>query len=135
MAFTNTITANMVLVAGGNVDDVTKEYYQHLQTSGSATTQGSVHIFGTASASDDFILENVCLSFVAPTASVEAILYVDTSAVATLPTMAAGVTVNKHFNFGPGGIMGGTTTTATVSVVTSIGTSTVSFFASGYRKQ
>lgn len=134
MAITPTITASLLQPYVGIESHSTKQRVEHLQTAGSAATMGAVAIFGSATASNEFFLENVSLSFINPTASVQAILYLDTTAVATFPTMAAAVTVHNSLHFGAGGINGGTTTTVTVSVMTSIGTTTVQFFASGYRK-
>jgi len=133
MAIINTVTASMLQPFVGQEEHVSKQRVEMLQTIGSQTTQGSIEIFADPAAGDNFFLTSVDLSFIAPTASVDAILYIATTPVAYIPTMAAGVTVQKSFNW-PMGLNGGTTTTATVYVFTTVGTCTCSFVATGYRK-
>jgi len=134
MAIINTVTASMLQPFVGVEEHVTKQRVEYLQTTGALTTQGSIEIFADPAAGDNFFLTSLDLSFTAPTASVDAIVYIATTPVAYIPTMAAGVTVQKSFNWGPMGINGGTTTTATVYVFTTVGTCTCNFVATGYRK-
>jgi len=131
MAVTNTITTYQM--PWRDSGDVTKKYVEILQTSGSKATMGGVPIFGSATASNDFHLMFLDVSLVNPTASAYADVYIGTDKIATLPTCSAGVTQHYSWNFGPVGLTGGTTTTATVSIFTTTGTVTVQFIAVGCR--
>jgi len=132
MALTNTISSAFLHPLYGRESNVTKPYYERLQTTGSATTNGSFNIFDAATSSDDFILDHLSLTFVAASGSSEAILYCGTDDIMSIPTMTAGTPQTYNLNFN-GGLVCGTTTTGTVSVVVSIASVTCNFVGLGYR--
>lgn len=103
-----------------------------LWTAGALTTQGSIAVFSSATSSQDFYLTaiSVCQTDVTAAALLE--VYADTTAIMAAPTGTAG---QYAMTFPPPGILCGTTTTATVSIVLSGGTATVTFVATGMRQQ
>lgn len=109
---------------------------EYLQTSGSKATSGSVPIFSSATATDDFFLTSLNVSLMNATNGAVFTSYIGTTKIATYPTLgAAGYAAYAH-SFPPLGVSGVTTTTATVSIVgDTSNTGTVQFFASGWRKR
>lgn len=102
-----------------------------LQTSASKQTTGAF-VFETATSADDFHLISLLVSIVAPTAGAVTSVYLGKTQIAIFPTCAADVTYFYSMNFGDIGLQGGTTTTATVSIV-STATVTAYFTGLGYR--
>jgi hypothetical protein len=131
MSLTNSVTAMRLNPFAEKATDITKKY-ERLQTCGSIVTQGAVAIWPSATSADDFILDFVNVSISAPTAGAVAILYVATTPVAYFPTAAADVPQFGSFGFGHG-LVCGTTTTYTVSVLVSAATCTVNFVSAGWR--
>jgi hypothetical protein len=117
--------------------DLTPQQGDLLQTSGSGTTQGAMVIIGSAASADEFglLFLNVWLTAQTGTA-VQAVVYVATTAIAQLgPYTTTGITpLTAFMNFGPYGLIAGTTTTATVYAITSGGTATVNWILQGFRK-
>jgi len=130
-----TITANMYQPFAEKKDDFTPPMCEFLQTAGSKATAGSVPIFASATSSNDFFLTSLNISFLAPTANAVFSAYTGKTKIATFPTLAADTPTVYNMAFGAPGISGGTTTTATVSIVgDTSNTATVQFFAAGWRK-
>jgi len=135
MAFTSTITADLYQPFAGKHSDYTPPKVEHLQTSGSLQTQGTAEIFSTATVADEFFLTSIQISLLAPTAASLAKLYMGTDQICEFPTLGADTPTFYSLNFGPCGCNGPSVlTTSTVSIVTSGGTSTVMFYANGFRK-
>jgi hypothetical protein len=115
--------------------DYTKPKADYLITTGSAATAGGVEIFADATASDDFFLTSLNVSFLAPTANAVFTSYIGKNKIATYPTLAASTPKVYSHSFGAPGISGVTTTTATVCIVgDAANTATVQFCATGWRK-
>lgn len=133
MALTNTLTGYNLHPFYGTKDDVTKPYYERLQTTGSGATMGGLEIFADPAASDNFILDNVLVNLTLPSGNADVVLYAGTDVLCAYPTIASGNTVYNH-SFGLG-IQCGTTTTATVSLFISTATCTARFVATGWRKR
>lgn len=133
MPITNTITTSFVHEYYGSKNDVTKPYYEYLQTEGSKTTQGAVPIFASATASDDFILDYVNIGGVAGTAGSYLTVYAATTPVASFPVHGASTNSFESIQFGRG-LVCGTTTTYTVYAMVTGATTTVQFVAGGWRK-
>lgn len=133
MALTNTISTAYLHPFYGKESDVTKPYYERLQTTGAVITNGGFNIFSSATSSDDFILDHLSLTFTLASGSSQAIVYAGTDDIMSIPTMTAGLP-QVYINNYQGGLVCGTTTTGTVSVVHSIASMTCSFVGLGYRK-
>jgi hypothetical protein len=109
---------------------------EYLQTSGSKATAGSIPIFSSATASDDFYLTSLNVSVTDATNTAVFSSYIGKTKIATYPTLGAAGTFQYSHAFPPIGISGVTTTTATVSIVgDGSNTGTVYFFATGWRKK
>jgi hypothetical protein len=135
MALTNSVTSYTPRPFDGNRANVTPDNWERLQTIGSSVTQGGVEIFADPAASDNFLLTNLELTFYAASGSSEVIAYLATTPLARFPTIPAGTIVHHSLNFGDAGLQGGTTTTATVSVFSTVATVTTEFVATGWRKR
>lgn len=134
MATVGTITADLYRPHMSQYNHQTPEKVEWLQTCGSVATAGGVEIFADATSSDDMVLTSINISLLAPTASGVFGLYAASTAIATFPTLAADTPMFYSPNLGPLGIVAGTTTTATFSIVgDGSNTATVQFFATGYR--
>jgi hypothetical protein len=136
MSLTNSVTAIMPGKLNPflrNPFDRSPMSWERLQTCGSIITQGAVPIWPSAASSDDFILDFVDVTISSPTAGAEAVLYAVTTPVAYFPTCQADVPQHSSFGFGHG-LVCGTTTTYTVSVLVSVATCTVNFVSTGWRK-
>jgi len=94
-------------------------------------TMGALPIFSSATASLDFYLTSINVDVTDVTAASLVTIQAVTTTVSAIPTASAG-----HFpmSFPAPGVLCGTTTTATVSVVVTGGTSTIAFIATGNRK-
>lgn len=129
-----TMTTGFML--GIEPDNAVTRGAEYLMTVGSVATAGSVPIFASATASDDFYLTSLNVSFLAPTANGVFTSYVGTNTIATYPTLAADTPTVYSHSFPGVGITGVTTTTATVSIVgDAANTATVQFCATGWRKR
>ena len=100
------------------------------QTSGSGATSGVLSIVAAASSSDEYHITYLGISSVDPTAASLSKVCLATTVLAQLPTAS---TAPVSFSFGEIGIVCGTTTTATVSVLSSGGTVTTYFVCQGYK--
>lgn len=132
MALTSTITANGYQPFMQKFDDYTPPACEILQTTGNAATTSS-NVIASATASDEFFLNSLAISIVAPTAGAEVDVWMGTDQIYQFPTCAADVVQSQQLYFGEPGLMGGTTTTMTVSIVSSA-TITCRFVATGKRK-
>lgn len=136
MALTNSLGSFWPLGISKS-SDLTPQKGDLLQTSGALTTQGVANIIGSATTSDEFglLFLNVWLTAATGAASY-AIVYVATTAIAQLGpyTTTNMLPFSAFMNFGPYGLIGGTTTTATVYAVVAGGTATVNFVLQGFRK-
>lgn len=116
--------------------DWTPGRVDYLVTSGSGATDGGMEVFADATATDDFFLTNLEISFLNPTAGALFSTYIGTKKVATYPTLASATPVHYSHSFPIGASGSQTTTTATVSIVgDGANTATVQFYAVGYRKK
>ena len=110
--------------------DLTPTRYQILQTSASGATSGLLPLFGSAAASDNFILHSVHITVTTQTAaSVISLMQGE----ATLGASESDVQ-SISYCFGAIGAHGATTTTHTTYLNITGGTSTVHAFAVGSRK-
>lgn len=137
MALTSTITANAREPWAGKPTDYTPAYVDIIQTSAAVTTQGGIEIFADPStASQNCFINNLTISFKAPTAGSLWKLYAGLTQIAEFPTLAADTPAFYSINFGEPGLLGNaTTTTATVSLFGSGGTATVLYAATGKRRR
>ena len=77
MALTNTITAFRFNPFTGRQTDITPGW-ERLQTTGSKTTLGAFAIFGSATASDDFVLDSLLVNLSLASGSADVTLYAGT---------------------------------------------------------
>ena len=109
---------------------------EFLVTASSVITAGSVPIFSSATATDDFYLTSLNVSLLNATANALFSSYLGKTKIATYPTLGAAGTSEHAHSFPTPGVTNVTTTTATVSVVgNGAQTATVQFFAAGWRKK
>lgn len=109
---------------------------EYLMTAGSAATAGSVPIFSSATASDDFYLLSLQVGLENATNTAVFTSYVGKTKMVQYPTLGAAGYATYSLSFPTPGVTGVTTTTATVSIVgDGAGTATVQFFATGWRKR
>ena len=135
MAYASTMTARGIMPFANKPNDFTYEKVEYLQTAGSGATSGGLEIFADPAATDNFRLITLNISRADVTGSSYMDVYVGTSKIATLPTMAAASTDFNSICFGAVGYQGNvTTTTATVSLFITGGTCTVTWSAVGARK-
>lgn len=136
MALNPTITSDAYQPWSEKYSDYTPPMVEILQTSTSVATATSVCVFASGTSSDDMFLNSIQISFLAPTAGAVFSLYIGKTQIAVFPTLASVTPAFYALNFGQPGLMGGTTTTATVSIVgDTSNTATVMFVATGMRKK
>lgn len=131
MTILNTAGAVVVPFQDEPADALSRINGTFLQTSGSAITQGAINIFASATSENDFHLVSLQVSVLAGTAATLFAAYLGVDKIMELPT---GPVSNVNMNFGLQGLRGGTTTTGTVSVITTGGTATILFVATGIRR-
>ena len=92
-----TMTTGFML--GIEPDNAVTRGAEYLFTVGSVATAGSVPVFSSATASDDFYLTALNISFLAPTANGVFTTYIGKNKVATYPTLAADTPVTYAHSF------------------------------------
>ncbi len=134
MALTNSLGTYFVL--GNRVSDLTPLEADLLQTAGAKSTQGVANIIAAATASDDFGILFAHVWLTDATTGAYATVYAATTAIAFINgSWSSSAHGGVFMNFGPYGLICGTTTTATVSVVVAGATATVNFVVQGFRKK
>jgi hypothetical protein len=134
MAITNTI-GTFYKPFYNKPNDYTPVKIEILQTSGAIGATTTAEIFADPTTSDDFHLLWITVNYIAPTSTAIARVYAGTDLI-----LSQGETVNTggssyiHANYGPVGLMCGTTTTASVSLVCAATLTSATFVAQGYRK-
>lgn len=93
-----------------------------LWTTTSGATSGAFKVVGSATTSNEAYIKSLHISITDPTAASLCKVYFGGTQIAEFPT---GTVAFHSMNFGTPGMMCGTTTTFTVTVITSGGTSTV----------
>ena len=109
-----------------------------LQTTATIINTTTAGVFGSATSSEDFHLLWLTLNYTPATTTAIARAYLGTNIIMQggdlASTLAAtGASYFLHANYGPVGLMGGTTTTHTVSIVAAATLSSFTFVAQGYR--